>query len=171
LRVPLHPLPVALLVVLAVSCHNDFNLPDVVNSGPVVVVSVPGDGNAYLDVDTIEFQGMVLDENGLDDIETVTWTSSEDGLLGSLDEAAPDSAGITRTATALSPGTHAITLRATDLGGLEATDSISVIIEPSDVNPIVEISSPNNFDEFLLGDDVDLSGVAYDPNQPPRASR
>ncbi|MBW1878881.1 MAG: putative metal-binding motif-containing protein, partial [Deltaproteobacteria bacterium] len=156
-----------LFAAAAVGCNNEFNLPDTVNIGPVVLITAPQDEAVFGGFDTIEFRGTMVDDNGLDDLEFVSWYSDQDGELGEADRVFPDAQGNSYLAAQLSGGSHAITLEATDFGGLTASDSITVIVGATYTDPTAEILAPDNFDEFDVGDDVDFVGLVSDPNEAP----
>jgi hypothetical protein len=163
-RVVLQCLPLFVAATL-VGCNNEFNLPDTVNIGPVVLITAPQDEAVFGGFDTVEFRGTVVDDNGLDDLEIVSWYSDLDGELGEPDRVYPDAQGHSYLGAQLSSGSHAITFEATDLGGLTASDSITVIVGAAYTDPSAEILAPDDFDEFDVGDDVDFVGVVSDPNE------
>ena len=157
--------PVLIWVAL-VGCDNDVTLGKSANVAPQVTINAPEDGTTASDVDALDFVGTVTDSNGLPDIQAIVWMSDLDGELGAVD---PDADGVVRLATTLSPGTHTVTLTATDSEGLEATDSIALVIDPFLGMPAAEITTPPDFAVFPLTDPptpVAFAGGVADPNQP-----
>ena len=109
-----------------VGCSQDIQVANSGNAAPLASINGPEDGAAFLTNELIDFIGTVSDDNGLEDIQTVLWTSSIDGELASADLAQPDTEGVSRISATLSVGVHAITFRATDLSGSVGESSIQV---------------------------------------------
>ena len=143
-------------MLLFAACSTDLQLADKNNQPPAVVINAPETGSAFLATEVVEFVATVTDPNQLSDIGSLVWTSNIDGEIASLDDAAPDAGGISRTALVLSPGNHAITLAVTDSAGNSATDSIDVSVGEATEDPVVDLTSPVNFQEYLPGDTVEL---------------
>lgn len=130
----------AILALTAVTaCKNDIQVAETPNQAPGVSINAPTDGAAVNAGQNIEFVGVVADQNGIEDIAVVSWTSSIDGELGSVETASPDPDGVTRVTSVLSPGVHAITLTATDVAGESGEETISVSVGTLDQDP----SSPS----------------------------
>jgi len=159
-------LPLVPVAVLLASCGNDITVGQTVNLDPTAFIDAPAPGPDYSDAEGIEFRGVVGDSNGLDDISTVTWTSSIDGELGTPEDVAPDQDGRTEFSWLLSAGTHVITLTAVDQGGLQASDSITLDVEAEQQVPQVAISVPDEFTEVFEQDRVTLVGLVSDLQQP-----
>ncbi|MEQ1507400.1 MAG: MopE-related protein, partial [Myxococcota bacterium] len=155
---------IGLLSFLA-ACATDIQVSDKENIAPAAVINAPATGTAFLATEAVEFVGTVSDANGLDDLTTVLWTSTLDGELANLSDAPPDASGVTRTAQVLSSGNHAITLSVTDSAGNSASAVIDVSIGEAREEPIAEILDPANFQQFVPGDTVRLSGTVSDGQQ------
>jgi hypothetical protein len=84
---------------------------------PVVTITQPGDGAAFIQGSPITFAGTAVDVQDGDLTASLTWTSSLDGSIGS---------GAGFTTASLSAGDHTITASATDGGGLTGSHAIGV---------------------------------------------
>jgi len=162
--VRIHHIPVITIVALA-ACSQDTTISGKLEQPPVVTVQSPEDGEVFPGDQAVELQGLVVDSNGLDDIRELEWTSDVDGLLADLDTAPPDGDGLSRHATTLSVGTHALTLSVVDVDGLSASETVSVTIEEVDTAPFAEITVPSAFTRYDLGSPISLVGGVSDPNQ------
>ena len=121
------------VLVLLGACSTDLKLDPNDNVEPAAHIDQPLDGDTFTTEDAVDLQGTVADGDGVDDLVTVVWTSSLDGVLGDADTSAPDPRGVTRVTAVLSEGVHAITLTATDSAGLQALDSVTVTVSvPAD---------------------------------------
>jgi len=120
------------VVLAALGCSTDIAVTDKSNVAPTTAITAPDDGSTYGEGDAIAFQGTVSDRNGLDDLETVTWTSDIDLELG---EVTPDTQGIVHLATTLSPGTHTVTLAAVDAAGFSSEDASAVTVIADETIP------------------------------------
>ena len=147
------------------ACSNDIQVAQQTNTGPVVSINAPADTSVFGEFEAIEFQGTIADQDGLDDVNVITWLSSIDGELSTDSLAAPDSNGISRITSVLSPGVHAVTLRATDSAGEVGEDNISVSIGVSAQDPVAEITAPVNFQEGWPNIEVDFIGTVSDDQE------
>ena len=86
---------------LFAACSNDIQVAQQTNSGPVVSINAPADTSVFGEFEAIEFQGTIADQDGLDDVNVITWLSSIDGELSTDSLAAPDSNGISRMSGAM----------------------------------------------------------------------
>ncbi len=124
------------------------------NQPPTVTIASPADDAEFLDGVAVPLAGSATDpESGTVPANRLSWSSSRDGGLGS---------GASLSASALSVGTHAITLSATDDRGLAGTATVSIEILPNG-SPAATISEPTPGASFLVGDAVTFSGSASDP--------
>lgn len=87
---------------------------------PFVNVMTPDTSTSHRKGATVilHSSGWDLEDNGLDGT-SIVWTSNVDGFLAN---------GRLTTVTDLSVGTHVLTVRAIDSGGLQATDSVTINI-------------------------------------------
>ncbi len=106
------------------------------NVPPVVTISTPANNSTFSqDAGPITFVAMASDPEDGDISGSIQWSSSIDGAFTSP--------------KALSVGTHTITARVTDSGGLSATDAITVIITAHvNVAPTIFIGTPANNSTF-----------------------
>ena len=115
----------------------------------------------------IDFMGTISDPNGLPDIQGLSWVSSLDGELSSIDLYAFDDGGVTRFSEILSSGTHVITLSVTDVEGASAQYAVSVSVGVENPEPIPQILDPVDGDTFVQGDSISLIGHITDPQFAP----
>ncbi|MFO7678729.1 MAG: S8 family serine peptidase [Chloroflexota bacterium] len=113
------------------------------NSPPTATIDQPASGSSFCPGETITFRGSSFDVNeiaGLPD-SAYAWRSNINGNLGT---------GATHSTNSLSTGSHTITLRVTDSGGLWDEDTIGItVLSPSnpsciDLAPSALITSPPN---------------------------
>lgn len=127
----------------------------VVGAGPEVQVVTPSSGLVFA-----EGQGFVLEARGYDQEDgllghnSFSWRSSIDGDLGA-------GGFIVLSADQLTPGTHAITVEATDSSGLSASASTTIMITEVNSLPVAmdDVVSVGLF-EFvvidILANDIDI---------------
>jgi leucyl aminopeptidase len=99
------------------------------NTAPTISIIAPGNGTSYPQGTAITLNGSANDAQDGAISGSIQWSSNIDGSLG---------AGATRSVT-LSVGTHTITARITDSGGLTASATITVSI----TGPVVELFRDN----------------------------
>ena len=155
-----------LLPLLLLGCSQESSISAKIEQPPQASIQAPFDGDVLSEDDAIEFVGLVSDGNGLGDLVAVIWESDKQGELATQDDARWDGDGLTRFATTLDPGTHAISLTVIDSSERTGQASISVTVEEVNTAPTAEITSPGAFESFALGSDITLIGGASDPNQP-----
>jgi hypothetical protein len=127
-----------------------------VNSKPIPVITSPTLASATANT-TVSFSGSAMDaEDGAIPASGLTWSSNINGLIGS---------GTSFSTTALSVGTHTITLTAKDSQG--ATNSVSIVLTIVAQNqaPTAAISSPGNGTSVVQGANVTFVGTGTDPEQ------
>jgi hypothetical protein len=113
-----------LLLLIATGCKEEILPPD--NEPPVAVIISPTQGQTFIENDTIQFAGSGTDqEDGPLMGNSLVWTSSEDGPLGT---------GTSFSKKSLSVNTHVITLQVTDSAG--ESDSASATITVSEAPPV-----------------------------------
>jgi hypothetical protein len=92
------------------------------NTAPVASIDFPKEGNSYLEGDSISFSGAGLDsEDGSLTGQALSWTS-DGSIIGY---------GQMFQSSTLSVGTHAITLTATDSGGLSHQTTVNIMVTPA----------------------------------------
>jgi PKD repeat protein len=90
------------------------------NQPPTASISAPATGSSFAQGASVGFSGSGTDpEDGALTGGSLVWTSSRDGQIG---------AGATFSTTALSAGSHTITLTATDSKGATGTATVSITI-------------------------------------------
>ncbi len=123
-----------------------------VNLPPQVTINTPSDGSVFLEGDPILFAGSAIDpEDGSLADRSLVWVSGIDGILGP---------GHTVTRDDLSPGTHAITLSATDSHSVFSTKTVTITIKPSTPNAEEALGGLHN-----QGFVVDIVGVERDEDR------
>jgi len=124
-----------------VACSNDGNLV-VYNVAPAVTILLPQNDASFDQNEAVVFQGRVSDNQPLDTLQ-IDWISSIDGPLPYYDT--PDADGFMEVATAsLSPGSHVVTLRATDDDGGQGEARVTVHIIGVPDDPTIEVVQPHN---------------------------
>ena len=143
------------------------------NSPPTASIDQPSSGSTFCSGETIIFRGSAFDPNqpgGLPD-SAFAWRSNVNGNLGT---------GATRSVSTLSNGSHVITLRVTDDGGLWDEDSINLTIlanthpDCEDLPPSAQITNPANgtvfwadsFDGTYWYKQITFTGVVDDVEDP-----
>ncbi|MFO7587853.1 MAG: PKD domain-containing protein [Gemmatimonadota bacterium] len=138
----------------AISCGGSTqpNLP------PTVTIAAPAPGATFFAGDPVTFTGSADDpETGPLAGSRLSWSSSLDGPLGT---------GVSLQTSALSAGSHQVTLTATDAGGAAGTAQVSIQVVTNQP-PAVTIAAPSDGAEFVEGTPVSLSGSATDPESGP----
>jgi len=157
--------PIPLLLLVFTGCRGDVGVVQTQNLQPWATINAPAADAVFFEGAVVEFLGTIADYNGLDDIQTVVWTSTLDGPLGVAGDVMPDANGHTRVVAMLTRGTHIIELTATDKGGLSHADARSITVTSEQQEPVVEIIRPDPFDEFLATEAIHLVGVVHDDQQ------
>ena len=126
-----------------------------VNQPPTVSLTSPSNNQTFLTTDTITFSADASDDQGVAKVEFF----ADDNLIGSADTSAPYS-----VSASLAAGTHTITAKATDTGGLSTTStSVSITVNaPVDQPPTVSITSPSDGATFLDTDTITFTADASD---------
>ena len=123
------------------------------NTDPVATILAPADGHSVFIGTAVTFSGSGTDaEDGALSGSALQWTSNIDGGLGS---------GASVTTSALSGGSHQVTLSVTDSHGNVTVASITVVIDPGAI-PVPVISAPANGASVGVGSSVTFSGSATD---------
>jgi hypothetical protein len=156
-------LPLGLLMA---ACNTDVQVAPTENLAPIVLIEAPGDQSPFNEGDAIELVGTIIDNNGQDTLHSVTWTSTVDPQLATMD-AWPDADGVSILSVTLSAGTHLIELSAIDEGGLSDADSITLFVEALQQEPDAAITSPASWSSFYTDEIVNLTGRVDDLQQDP----
>ncbi|HEX2121044.1 MAG TPA: M36 family metallopeptidase [Thermoanaerobaculia bacterium] len=98
-----------------------------VNTAPSVTITAPANNSSFVQGSSVTFSGTAADAEDGTISSSLSWSSSRDGALGS---------GASITTSALTVGTHTITARATDSGGLSGSSAINVTITSTTPSPI-----------------------------------
>ena len=123
-----------------------------INDGPIAVIDSPLNDSVYTTGSEVLFSGSATDaEDGELSGNVLVWTSSLDEQIGT---------GTSFSRYSLSPGTHTITLTATDSGGMTATVSITLIINSP---PVATIERPYDGSTHAGNDNINFAGSADDP--------
>jgi methionine-rich copper-binding protein CopC len=136
------------------------------NQGPSVELVTPDDGSTHFADQHVSFRATVYDVDGEyfgnfcpspDFHACVEWRSNIDGVLTSSNP----SENALNFSSALSKGTHTITVTAQDQFGAAATQSVTVTVEAARGQPTARILTP--LDEFTWRETTLLRGTASDP--------
>jgi len=107
-------------------------------SAPTVTITDPANGSLFAPGEQITFQGEATDNNTDPGDIDFEWISSIDGPVPDSEDFDDDGRSLWMT-DSLSPGTHVITLRATDIDGEVGQDQIEIavgdIVEPPGAEP------------------------------------
>jgi hypothetical protein len=119
---------------------------------PLVIVATPTTGRNFAVGETIVFSGTAWDSLDGALTSSIQWTSSRDGALGT---------GGTISRSTLSTGTHTITARATDSGGLVGSASVTIDVQSLSA-PAVQITAPAGTASLAFGGALPFAGTATD---------
>ena len=130
-----------------------------VGTPPELSLDAPSDGDLFGEGDTVTFTAQVSDsEDAAGDLE-LSWVSSLDGELSTQPS---DSTGLAQfTSTALSAGSHTLTLTVTDSAGLYAAALVTFTVNGLPSAPVVSLTP----DPATTGDDLQvvLATPSVDP--------
>jgi len=122
-----------------------------INDPPIIEIDTPEDNAIYGVNAEVLFSGSATDtEDGDISGESLTWTSSIDGQIGT---------GTTFSTSSLTAGNHTITLSAVDSDGTTGTASIALTINDE---PFAVIEAPLNNAVYVTGSEVLFTGSATD---------
>lgn len=136
------------------------NITVIANTAPVVTITSPLEGSTTVLGQKVSFAGSALDAEDGSRTSSLRWTSSIDGLIGT---------GSSFTKTNLSLGTHVITATATDLGALQGSSSVTIVVGEN-AGPVVTINGPADGSNFALGQPITFTGTAVDLQDGDRTS-
>jgi hypothetical protein len=120
---------------------------------PVVTIDSPADDSAYLGNRAVLLAGSAVDEEDGNLSDTIRWTSSRDGFLGT---------GASLSVATLSAGTHVITASVTDLDEAPGSASVSIIMTPTTIvlTPVADTWVSSEFPDQSFGGDLLLEADA-----------
>lgn len=123
------------------------------NQTPIVTITAPANGAAFLEIDTINLVALAADSEDGDLSGAITWTSDLDGSLGIGGN----------INTTLSIGLHEITASATDSNNATGSNTINISISPAtNTPPTISINTPSDGATFIELDNIEFSAVASD---------
>jgi hypothetical protein len=120
-----------------------------------VTITAPADGSTFYTNETITFTGTASDPEDGDLSASISWTSNLQGSLGSG----------ASLSTTLSEGTHTITAEVTDSGGLTASGTIEVTVEPVP-NPALKVTVTTNKPTYTAREKVKILVNVTDGSDP-----
>lgn len=123
-----------------------------VNTAPQLVINSPGNGGNYNDQQSITLAATATDAEDGNISQSIVWSSSLDGQLGS---------GSNQSVN-LSAGSHTLTAIVSDSGGLSAQASVSVEVSHVNLAPEINITSPANGSSVNDDETVAFSASASD---------
>lgn len=127
------------------------------NRAPSVAVLSPADGDSFFSSQSINLRARVVDPDAeVIGPANVTWTSSLDGVI-------PDGGTPENFATALSVGTHMLTVTATDAYGLSSQSSVGITVIEGAGKPTARIEAPASDTFFRPETAITLIGDGIDP--------
>ncbi len=122
------------------------------NQSPTATITTPQTNAVVLFGSSVAFAGTGSDpEDGALNGASLVWTSSRDGQIGR---------GSSTSTSALSAGTHIISLTAKDSRGATSVANVTVVINRA---PSATITSPVANAIIVVGTNVTFSGSATDP--------
>ena len=126
----------------------------VVNTPPSPTIVLPPGGAAFFVGQPVSFRGSASDPEQEIPDSALGWSSQLDGALGS---------GPELNLATLSPGTHRITLTASDDFGAIGAATVAIIVSPLYGAPSAIIQEPPHGSTVLAGIPVHLVGLGFDP--------
>ena len=127
---------------------------------PTVDILSPTAQGLYYSDQLMLFSAQIADNEDASSDLTYEWESSLDGVLSTT--ATPNEDGLLEEYLYLSEGTHALTLKATDLSGKSTEKSISLQVGGPNTDPSCAITAPSMGDSFVLGDAIIFQATASD---------
>lgn len=124
---------------------------------PTAVLITPLDGALYIEGMAVSFTGTGTDaQDGALSGSSLSWFSSEDGLLGT---------GSPLEVSSLSAATHTITLTVIDSDGFSDTDTATIGVYPTGQNlpPQANILTPADGTSVEEGSNILFTGTGTDP--------
>ncbi|MEO5814465.1 MAG: PKD domain-containing protein [Gemmatimonadaceae bacterium] len=125
----------------------------VINHAPTAAITTPANNASFVQGTSVAFTGTGTDlEDGALSGASLVWTSSRDGVIGT---------GASVATTALTAGSHVVTLTAKDAQNATATATLTITITANQA-PTASIATPTNNAVFLLGATVAFNGAGND---------
>jgi hypothetical protein len=123
------------------------------NTAPGLVLAAPADGARFVAGDPVDFAASASDAEDGDLSAAIAWSSDLAGALGS---------GPSLTLTDLAPGAHVVTAAVTDAGGLSASATVTVTVDPANTAPSLSITAPGTGAATFPGLAVEFAAAASD---------
>jgi subtilisin family serine protease len=121
------------------------------NNPPSVVITAPGTGTTLSSSTTATFTGVATDAESGDCTDSLTWTSSIDGLIGTGRSCSK----------ALSVGAHTIIAKVTDAGGKTGSSKITLTVV-SARQPTLSVSLATDKSSYVNGNRVNFTATVTD---------
>jgi hypothetical protein len=134
------------------------------NAAPVVVLETPVDGPIAYAAVPFPWRARVEDAEDPATALALTWQSDLDGVLGELPVQA-EADGYADGETALTEGTHVVTVTVVDTEGLSASTSVTLEVGPINSAPVCALTAPADGALVELGVAVDIEASATDVDQ------
>jgi hypothetical protein len=123
------------------------------NAAPSIEITAPADGTTVAPGATVDFTASASDEEDGELSETILWSSSLEGSLGS---------GASFSRADLGVGTHAVTASVTDLGGRSSSASVTLTVQSPNAAPGISITAPASGTTVNAGTAVAFAASASD---------
>lgn len=135
-----------------------------VGQRPELDLLTPSSGDEVAEGDYVHFTATVSDDRTDPSDLSFEWESSIDGVFST--QGAASSGSVDFVYDKLSPGTHTITVRATDEDGMSAVDNATLTVTLGEP-PVIDISSPMSGDWYNEGDNITYEALVTDDRTPP----
>ncbi len=135
------------------------------NTEPSVDIEFPANGDTLIEGQASVFTARAQDDDPEDPPQTleVAWSSDIDGFLGND---SPDTTGsLSLTTSALSLGSHVVSVTVTDSAGASDSDQVYVVVEEPNAAPTAMISDPLSGEVVLRSAVTFLGEVADDTDR------
>lgn len=144
---------------LGLTCTDTVTV--TVGDPPTVAITAPADGTVVAEGALVQFAALVDDPSGDASSGQAEWSSDRDGTFGF---SSPDADGaVTFESSALSVGTHEVTLEFVSAAGLVGTDAFDLVVNGAptlsrvDISPLVPVT----------GDELVATATGSDPEDDP----
>jgi len=110
-----------------------------INAAPTVTITAPNDGATFVEGDNITFEATASDPEDGDLSASISWSSVPAGVSGT---------GSTISTDQLTPGSYTITAIVTDSGNQQATDQITITVDPApNFPPVIDMIADRSVEE------------------------